>query len=98
MNGRIFPFGFLKALYYQNKMTRLRVLAMGVIKEYQNRGIDTVFYAKSFETAYYHKMDWKEAEFSWVLEINTMMNKIATHLGGELYKTYRIYDKVLNEI
>jgi GNAT superfamily N-acetyltransferase len=95
MNGRIFPIGFLKALYYQNKIPRLRVLAMGVIKEFQNRGIDTVFYAKSFDTAHHHKINWETAEFSWVLEINSMMNKIAVRLGGKHYKTYRIYDKVM---
>jgi GNAT superfamily N-acetyltransferase len=98
MNGHIFPFGFLKALYYKNKITRLRVLAMGVIKEYQNRGIDTVFYAKSFDTAFNHKLKWEFAEFSWVLEINEMMNKIAVHLGGKHYKTYRIYQRIINEV
>ena len=93
MNGKIFPFGFLKALYYKNKISRLRVLAMGVIKEYQSRGIDTVFYARSFDTAHHHNISWRYAEFSWVLETNAMMNKIAKQLGGVVHKRYRLYDR-----
>ncbi|MCD4817709.1 MAG: GNAT family N-acetyltransferase [Candidatus Cloacimonetes bacterium] len=93
MNGYLFPIGIFKALYYKNKVTRLRVIAMGVIKEYKNRGIDIAFYAKSFETANNHRIKWTEAEFSWILENNKIMNRIAKNLGGVIHKTYRIYDK-----
>jgi len=67
---------------------------MGVVKEYQNRGIDTVFYTKNFMIANEHKkMNIINAEMSWILETNTMMNRIATNLGGWVHKTYRIWDK-----
>ena len=90
MNGHLFPFGILKALYYKNKMPQLRVITMGVIKKFQNRGIDTVFYSKSFEIAY--ERGYKQGEFSWILEDNVMMNRIAKSLDGERYKTYRIFE------
>lgn len=93
MNGHLFPFGLLKALYYKNKIPRLRVITMGVIKKFQGRGIDTVFYAKSFEVA--NKRGYKEGELSWILENNDMMNKIAKSLNAELYKTYRIFEDKL---
>jgi GNAT superfamily N-acetyltransferase len=97
LNGRLLPFGFLKALLYRNKITSLRIITMGVIKEYQKKGIDTVFYTKTFETANNHKvLKIKNAELSWVLENNEMMNKIARHLGGEIHKRYRIMDKKIN--
>ncbi|KQC03893.1 MAG: hypothetical protein APR54_02210 [Candidatus Cloacimonas sp. SDB] len=97
LNGRLLPFGFLKALLYRNKITSLRIITMGVIKEYQKKGIDTVFYTKTFETANNHKvLRIKNAELSWVLENNEMMNKIARHLGGEIHKRYRIMDKKIN--
>jgi GNAT superfamily N-acetyltransferase len=92
MKGRILPTGIFKALYYKNKINRLRVITLGVIKEYQSRGIDTVFYNKSFETAYEHKTEYTEAEFSWILENNVMMNRIALKLGGKVHKRYRIFD------
>jgi hypothetical protein len=92
MRGRIFPFGWLQLLLNIKKIPGLRVPIMGVLDEYKNRGIDVVFYCKSFETAANHKNPYTDAEFSWVLETNTMMNKIAKTLTAEIYKTYRMYD------
>lgn len=96
MKGRLFPFGIFHALFGKNKITRMRVITMGVVKEFQNRGIDTVFYTKNFMIANEHKkMDIVEAEMSWVLENNVMMNRIATNLGGYVHKRYRVLDKEL---
>lgn len=97
LKGRLFPFGFIKALFYRNKITGLRIITMGVVKEYQKRGIDTVFYTRTFETANQHKqLKIVNAELSWVLENNEMMNRIAHHLGGKIHKRYRILDKKIN--
>jgi hypothetical protein len=97
VKGRLLPFGFIKALLYRNKITGIRIITMGVVKEFQKRGIDTVFYTKTFETANNHKkLKIKNAELSWVLENNEMMNKIALHLGGNVHKRYRILDKKIN--
>lgn len=96
MKGHLLPFGLLKALYFKNKISRLRVITMGVIKEFQNRGIDVAFYHKSYETAYHHKQKFIVGEISWILEINTMMNRIAHSLGGDLHKIYRTFNKKIN--
>lgn len=97
MNGRVFPFGIFHALFGKNKINALRIITLGVIKEYQNRGIDTVFYTKNFMIANEHKkMNIKNAEMSWILENNLMMNRIAENLGGEVHKRYRILDKKIN--
>jgi hypothetical protein len=95
MKGRMFPFGWLTYLLNVNKIPRLRVAIMGVLDEFKGRGIDVVFYCKSFETAVNHKNPYKDAEFSWILESNTMMNRVAESLTGKVYKTYRLYDKEL---
>ena len=34
-------------------------------------------------------------EGSWILETNTVMNQTIEHLGGKVYKTYRVYEKPL---
>ena len=91
MNGRLFPTGIFKMLYYKNKINSARCITMGVVKEFQNRGIDLVFYYYSFVNGI--KRGFYRSEFSWVLENNVMMNRIAGHLGAHVYKTYRIYDK-----
>ena len=93
INGRLFPFGWLIFILYKNKIPGLRVPIMGVLDEYKNRGIDVVFYHRSFKTAYEHKNPYTDGEMSWVLETNKMMNRISKSLSAKLYKTYRIYDK-----
>jgi len=94
MKGRLFPFGIFHMLFGRDKITAMRVVTMGVVKEYHGRGIDTVFYTRNFQIANEHKkMNIENAEMSWILETNTMMNRIATNLGGWVHKTYRILDK-----
>jgi len=88
-NGRLFPFGLFKLLWYSRKIDTIRIIIMGVIEEYQHRGIDSVFYVDTWNNAVKHGY-WK-GEMSWILESNKMMNRAATMLGGKVYKTYRLY-------
>jgi hypothetical protein len=93
IKGRLFPFGWLKYIIYKNKIPGLRVPIMGVLEKYKNRGIDVVFYYRSFKTAFEHKNPYRDAEFSWVLETNKIMNRISKSLTAKIYKTYRIFNK-----
>ena len=95
MNGRLFPFGILKLLYYRNKITGLRTPIMGVTEAYRNKGVDIAFYAKSWDVAVNHKRKWVTGEFSWILENNVMMNRMSKTLGAEIDKVYRVYDKAI---
>jgi len=93
MNGRILPFGLFKMLYYKNKIRRLRVLVMELLKEYQRKGIDGLFYYHTMKNG--QEKGYNEGEFSWVLEDNIEMNNVAQKLGAEVHKVYRIFDKRL---
>ncbi len=93
LNGRIFPFGIFKILTGQKKIKGAREITMGVVPEFQGRGIDILFYYYSYKAAI--KRGIIRGEYSWVLETNTMMNRIAKHLGAKIHKTYRIYDIAL---
>ena len=66
-----------------------------MIEEYRGRGIDALFYVETARAAL--AKGYKRMEGSWVLESNTMMNRIIERLGGRRYKTYRIYEKPLIE-
>ncbi len=88
-DGRLFPFNFLKLINFKKKVNRGRVLTLGLIDGYRLKGIDTVMYAKLFKTA--QKKGYVEAEASWILENNTMMNRILQNIKADPYKTYRIY-------
>ena len=93
LNGRLFPFGLLKLLYYMKRIHTVRVITMGVIPEYQKRGIDAVFYYETFKAG--TEMGFDAGEFSWILESNEMMNRAAENMGSKVYKTYRLYDYLL---
>ncbi|NUN07600.1 MAG: hypothetical protein HUU54_00315 [Ignavibacteriaceae bacterium] len=90
MNGRLFPFGFLKLFTAKKQIEWARVLTLGIIPEHQKKGLDAVFYLDIMERA--RKIGIELGEASWILEDNDMMNRGAKVLGGEVYKKYRIYE------
>jgi GNAT superfamily N-acetyltransferase len=93
INGRLFPFGLLKLLWHtkiKNKINGVRIITMGVVPEFQKRGIDSVFYVETFNVGVKRGYSW--AELSWVLEDNVMMNRVLNLLCAKLYKKYRIYE------
>lgn len=90
MNGRIFPFGFIKLFTEKKNIKWSRILTLGIIPEYQKRGLDAVFYWDILMRA--HKIGIDLGEASWVLEDNEMMNRGANVMNGEIYKRYRIFN------
>ena len=88
-DGRLFPINFLKLINFKKKVNRGRVLTLGLVDGYRLKGIDTVMYARCFKAA--KKWGYQEAEASWILENNTMMNRILKNIHADPYKTYRIY-------
>jgi len=71
----------------------LRVFALGVIPEYRGTGVDALMYLETAKAALQKGYKW--AEMSWILENNLMMNRAIRMLGGEVYKTHRMYEKQL---
>jgi len=94
MNGHVNPITMIKALLAKRKISSARVITMGVIKEFQGRGIDSLFYYYSYKNGL--PKGYFRGEFSWVLENNTMMIRVAEMLDAVPYKTYRIYDKAIS--
>jgi hypothetical protein len=87
----------LKLLWYwkvRRTVTWLRVFAMGVLPEYRCRGIDALFYYETAKAALNKGI--RHAEMSWILENNHMMNRGIQMMGGQVYKTYRFYEKALS--
>lgn len=92
-NGRLFPFGLPKLLWYSRKIDMIRIIIMGVIRQYRNKGIDSIFYIDTWKNA--TQKGYHRGEMSWILENNTVMNKTSEMLGGRVYKTYRMYQMEL---
>ncbi len=91
LNGKLFPFGFLKILTGRKKIDGIRVIIMGIVPEYQRKGIEAVFINNTIKIG--NSKGYNFAEISWVLEDNVPMVQTAINLGAEKYKTYRVYDK-----
>jgi len=90
-NGRLFPFGLFKILYYFKKIKFGRLLILGVKKDFCKRGLEALFYAKTLEAGI--KLGWEGAELSWILEDNELIKRGIELMGGKVYKKYRIYEK-----
>lgn len=90
MNGRLFPFNFIKLYTKKKTITWARIITLGIIPEHHKKGLDAVFYWEIVNRAHSVGIDLGEA--SWILEDNDMMNRGAVMMGGEPYKTYRIWE------
>ena len=90
--GRLLP-AVWKLMTKSKDIDLVRIIALGVLQEYQGKGIDAVMYWETVTRAAKHGI--LKGEASWVLEDNLMMNRGAELMNSERYKTYRIYDKAL---
>ncbi len=90
IDGRLFPFGFIKLLRHKRSIKRFRVLSANVIPEFQRWGLGMVLMNGLVPKVLEYGI--LEAEFSWVLESNTLSRATCERAGAKLYKTYRMYD------
>jgi GNAT superfamily N-acetyltransferase len=93
-NGRLFPLGLLKILWYRRKINSWRMPILGVRQEHRLRGIEVVLCCRTYDVAK-KKRNYRKGEMSWVLESNTAANAVLKKLGARRSKTYRIYEKPL---
>ncbi len=93
MKGRLLPFGWWHFLTGKRKIDRVRVFALGVKPEYQHLGIAASFYIRHIEATDPDGIMWGHT--GWILETNVPMNRAMEGMGGEVVKTYRIYEKAL---
>ena len=91
--GRLFPFGFITLLMGLKKITGIRILVLGAMKQYRRLGIETIFHVRLIREGL--KRGINRAEGSWILENNLLPNRAMETMGGKLYKKYRLYQKDL---
>jgi GNAT superfamily N-acetyltransferase len=94
LNGRLLPFGWIKALWYRRKIDRVRVFALGVKREWQHTGIAAKFYELHYDSA--ARTPQKSGETGWILESNESMNRAMEGMGGKIMRKYRVYEKLLD--
>ena len=93
INGKLFPFGFLRLIWRKDRIKKLRIISTNVLPEYQMLGLGLVLVDALVPKA----IEWgiQEAEFSWVLESNNFSRGSLEKGGAKRSKTYRIYDKAI---
>lgn len=87
------PVGIWKLLTKKKAIDTVRILVLGVLKEYRNRGVDAMLYSETMNVA--KRKGYQFGEASWVQETNIPMNRAAEMMNGIKYKTYRVYKKAL---
>ncbi|MCE5302210.1 MAG: hypothetical protein LLF97_03755 [Planctomycetaceae bacterium] len=90
IDGRLFPFGFIHMLRNRRAIKRIRLISTNVLPEYQRMGIGMILMHGFVPQA----IQWglEEAEFSWVLESNSLSYGALKKGGAKITKTYRVYD------
>ena len=99
LNGRLLPFGWLKLLWRLKVKYPAtgRVPLMGVRRQYHDSmlGAALAFSVIAALQPALIEHGMQKLEVSWILENNTGMRNILEALGGQVYKTYRIFSKQL---
>ena len=93
MNGRLFPLGLLKFLWYRRQIDALRILLLGTNPDVRVRGLDAMLYLKLWQDV--PSYGYRLVECSWILEENWDMRRGLERMGAQIYKTYRIFEKAL---
>ncbi|MBC8873474.1 MAG: N-acetyltransferase [Planctomycetes bacterium] len=90
INGRLFPFGFMRLLINKKAIKRVRILSTNVVPEFQKWGLGLVLLDELVPKAL--EFGIEEGEFSWVLESNHLSYASLKRGGAKIIKTYRLYD------
>ena len=98
VNGRLtwfgLPIGLAKLLYYNSRIKKGRLIALGVVEKYRRHGIAEALVLRVLEEAMIKR--GITGELSLTLEDNFMINRFLEAIGAEKYKTYRIYRRALS--
>lgn len=91
--GRLFPFNLFKLMNKKNlkKTEWMRVLLLGLLPQFQGKGIDAAFYWDLIQNSL--NLGLRYCEASWILEDNTMMNRAMDVVSGVVYKRYNLYTR-----
>lgn len=95
VNGRLNWLGMLKFLWYRRQIDQARVLALSSLPEYRRKMVPMAMAYRAFLNARQKRRPYRRAELSWVYEDNYPSRRIIEAGGAQIYKTYRIYEKVL---
>lgn len=98
LKGKLFPFGWARLLW-GTKVKRpkdCRLTLLGVKPEFRGLrtgGLSVLLMVEVYERA--KAAGYTSAELSWTLDDNHAINHGIKMMGGQLYKTYYVYERAL---
>lgn len=95
IQGRLFPFGFLKLWWAKKHAKRFRVVATNVLPQYNRLGIGPALISRIARHAL--KSD-ASIEFSWIAQSNPTSFQTIENGGAKRTKTFRVYEANCNEL
>jgi hypothetical protein len=99
LGGKLLPFGWAKLLWRLRVRPPkgARVMLAGVSPAFQNSALGASMLAWMLAEIIKGAHAWgtEEFELSWVLEDNARSMAFCQRAGGRIYKTYRLYEKIL---
>lgn len=96
LRGRLFSPGLFRALPYLfgwKTPKYLRCVTLGVIPRCRGRGIEAAMLSEALNASL--RLGFQRGEASWILEDNTAVQRVIGLFGGEVYKTYRVYERAV---
>lgn len=98
LNGRLFrwglPIGAVRLYFNRRHVRTVRLMALGILEPFRRRGVAEMLILRTLEYAK-HQAGFTGAELGWTLEDNDLINRTIEAVGGQRYKTYRIYERAI---
>ena len=92
VNGKLLPFGFIKYLWYKNKIDGVRGFAQYVIPRFRNKAVNAAIFQKILLAA--EKKKYRYIEGSSINENNLKSRRVFENAGFKPYRIYRVYQKI----
>ncbi len=84
------PLGLAKLLWYQKRISRLRLIALGIKEGWRRRGLDAVLVVETIRRA--DQLGYEGGEISWTLEDNDLINRAIEGAGAQRSRVYRVFE------
>ncbi len=94
--GYILPIGIIQILIAGRRSKQLNLLLGAVHPGYQNRGLDTIMGSAMLDSARKQKLRYIDSHLE--METNSKVRAEMEYMGGEVYKSYRVFGKSLQKI
>lgn len=95
VKGKLDLWGILKFLWYRRQINQGRVIAICSLPEFRRKMVPLALIYLGMQGGMKKGKPYQRAELSWVFEDNSPSRRLIEASGGQIYKTYRIYEKAL---